>query len=160
MLAEIAARPWAELGWRQFAVLDADDRIIGDIGVNFGSPTVEQVELGFAFAPSARGQDLASEGIGALIERLFERAGVHRIEATTDARNLPTRDLHVLVNPVELVCLARLDQERDERRHTGTGILPPRLGPARGIAPDRIVRSLEAFAQQSGGARASLNVKF
>ncbi|TRW17022.1 GNAT family N-acetyltransferase [Glacieibacterium frigidum] len=93
MLAEIAARPWDELGWRQFAVLDTDDRMIGDIGVNFGSPTVGQAELGFAFAPEARGQGLASESIGALIERLFDRAGLHRIEATTDARNLPTQRL-------------------------------------------------------------------
>lgn len=93
MLAEIAARPWDELGWRQFAVLDRDDRIIGDIGVNFGSPTTGQAELGFAFAPHARGQGLASESIGALVERLFDRARVHRIEATTDARNVPTQAL-------------------------------------------------------------------
>lgn len=93
MLAEVAARPWDELGWRQFAVLDRDGRIIGDIGVNFGSPTLGQAELGFAFAPEARGQGLASESIGALVERLFDRAQVHRIEATTDARNLPTQRL-------------------------------------------------------------------
>lgn len=93
MLAEMAARPWDALGWRQLAVLDTDARIIGDIGVNFGSPTLGQAELGFAFAPHARGQGLASESIGALIERLFDRAGVHRIEATTDARNLPTQAL-------------------------------------------------------------------
>lgn len=93
LMAEVAARPWDSLGWRQFAVLDTDRRIIGDIGVNFGSPTVGQAELGFAFAPEARGQGLASESIGALVERLFDRAGVHRIEATTDARNLPTQRL-------------------------------------------------------------------
>jgi len=59
-----------------------------------------------------------------------------------------TRDFHVFVAPVELVCLARLEQQRDERRHAVTWVLASRFGPARGVAPDRIVRSLEAFAQQ------------
>ena len=58
------------------------------------------------------------------------------------------RDLHVFVAPVELVRLTRLEQQRDERRDAGTGVFAPRLGPACGVAPDRIVRSLEAFAQQ------------
>lgn len=92
MLAETAAMPWQAPGWRSFAVL-ASDRLIGNIAANFGSPTVGQAELGFVFAPEARGQGLASESIGALVERLFDRAGVHRIEATTDARNLPTQRL-------------------------------------------------------------------
>ena len=93
MLAEMAARDWRESGWRQFTVLDRVGRMIGDIGVNFGSPTQGQAEIGFAFAPAARGEGLAGESIGALVDRLFARAYVHRIEATTDARNLPTQRL-------------------------------------------------------------------
>jgi hypothetical protein len=58
------------------------------------------------------------------------------------------RDLHVFVARVELIRLARLEQQRDERRHAVSRVFAPRLGPARGVAPDRIVRSLEAFTLQ------------
>ncbi len=58
------------------------------------------------------------------------------------------RDLHVLVAPVELVCLARLEQQRDERRHVAPGIPAAIICPAPRIAPDRIIRSLETFTQQ------------
>ena len=58
------------------------------------------------------------------------------------------RDLHVFMAPVELVRLALPEQQRDKCCHAGAGVFAPRLGPARGVAPDRIVRSLEAFAQQ------------
>lgn len=58
------------------------------------------------------------------------------------------RDFHVLVAPVELICLARLEQQRNERRHAVAGIFASGFGSASRIAPDRIVRSLEAFAQQ------------
>ena len=58
------------------------------------------------------------------------------------------RDLDVLMAPVELVRLARHEQERDERRHAVTRILAPCCRPARRITPDRIVGALEPFAQQ------------
>jgi hypothetical protein len=57
------------------------------------------------------------------------------------------RDLDVLVAPVELVSLARPEQQRDERRrihHVAT----PRLPPARRIAANRVVRAVEPLAQQ------------
>jgi hypothetical protein len=58
------------------------------------------------------------------------------------------RDLHVLVAPVELVRLARLEQQRDERRHVAAGIPAAVICPAPRIAPDSIIRSLETFTQQ------------
>jgi hypothetical protein len=81
------------------------------------------------------------------------RSNVHRPRrAQPHMRDLHAhrlaRDLHVFVAPVELVRLALPEQQRDKCRHAGAGILTPRLGPARSVAPDRIVRSLEAFAQQ------------
>ena len=91
MIEEVARREPGEAGWRQFAVL-SDGVLIGDIGVNIGVPSVRQAELGFAFAPAARGYGLAQESVGALVDRLFA-AGLHRIAATTDARNLSAQRL-------------------------------------------------------------------
>ena len=91
MIDEVARRELGEAGWRQFAVLE-DGVLIGDIGVNIGIPSQGQAELGFAFAPAARGHGLAQESVGALVDRLFA-AGLHRIAATTDARNLPAQRL-------------------------------------------------------------------
>ena len=91
MIDEVARRELGEAGWRQFAVLE-DGVLIGDIGVNIGIPSQGQAELGFAFAPAARGHGLAQESVGALVDRLFA-AGLHRIAATTDARNLAAQRL-------------------------------------------------------------------
>lgn len=80
-------------GWQQFAVLAlGDGRFLGDIGVNFDTPRNHQAEIGFAFAPEARGQGFASESVGALIDRLFAR-GRHRLIAQTDMRNIATQRL-------------------------------------------------------------------
>ena len=55
------------------------------------------------------------------------------------------RDLHVLMAPVELIGLARSEQQRDERRrihHIATSRLPP----AGRITANRVVRAVEPFA--------------
>ena len=57
-------------------------------------------------------------------------------------------DLHVLVAPVELVGLARSEQQWDERWCAIASVLAPRLRPAPGVATDRIVRSLETLAAE------------
>ena len=46
-------------------------------------------------------------------------------------------DLHILVAPVELVSLPRLEGHRDERRCAFARILPPRSTPARRAARQR-----------------------
>ncbi len=48
-------------------------------------------------------------------------------------------DLHILVAPVELVCLAGPEHQRDERRSAVTCILAPLVQPALRITPDSIV---------------------
>jgi RimJ/RimL family protein N-acetyltransferase len=92
MMTEMAERTWHAPGWRQFAVL-VEDQVVGDIGVHFDSPTALQAELGFAFHPDARGRGLALESVSALVERLFECTRLHRIAATTDARNVSAQRL-------------------------------------------------------------------
>src|SRR3546814_4142549 len=72
--------------------------------------------------------------------------------AETSVRHLhPHRlagDLHILVAPVELVSLTRLEGHRDERRGAFARILPPRSTPARRIAAHRIIGPLEPLAHQ------------
>lgn len=82
-----------QAGWQQFAVIDcSNDVFLGDIGVNFDTPRNTQAEIGFAFAPKARGQGFASEAVAALIELLFAR-GRHRLIAQTDMRNIAAQKL-------------------------------------------------------------------
>ena len=94
LIADMDKRPvFDAAGWQQFAVLARDDgRYLGDIGVNFDTPRNRQAEIGFAFAPEARGHGFATEAIGAMVERLFVR-GRHRLIAQTDMRNTATQRL-------------------------------------------------------------------
>jgi RimJ/RimL family protein N-acetyltransferase len=94
LIADMATRTSPEAaGWQQFTVLAADDgRFLGDIGVNFDIPRPKQAEIGFAFAPDARGQGLAAESVGAMVDTLFAR-GRHRLIAQTDGRNIKAQRL-------------------------------------------------------------------
>ena len=94
LIADMDRRPvFDAAGWQQFAVLAADDgRFLGDIGVNFDTPRNRQAEIGFAFAPLARGHGFATEAVGAMADRLFAR-GRHRLIAQTDMRNVATQRL-------------------------------------------------------------------
>ena len=94
LIADMDRRPvFDAAGWQQFAVLARDGgRFLGDIGVNFDTPRNRQAEIGFAFAPHARGQGFATEAVGAMADRLFAR-GRHRLIAQTDMRNLAAQRL-------------------------------------------------------------------
>lgn len=94
LIAAMDRRPVHDAaGWQQFAVLARDDgRFLGDIGVNFDTPRNRQAEIGFAFAPEARRQGLATEAVGAVVAALFAR-GRHRLIAQTDMRNLAAQRL-------------------------------------------------------------------
>jgi [ribosomal protein S5]-alanine N-acetyltransferase len=94
LIADMAKRPAVDAaGWQQFAVRAGDDgRFLGDIGVNFDTPRNAQAEIGFAFAPEARGQGFAAEAVGAMVARLFA-SGRHRLVAQTDRRNIAAQRL-------------------------------------------------------------------
>ena len=94
LIAGMLQRPAPDAaGWQQFAVRAGDDgRYLGDIGVNFDTPRNRQAEIGFAFAPPARGQGLAAEAVTAMVSQLFA-SGRHRLIAQTDLRNLPAQRL-------------------------------------------------------------------
>jgi RimJ/RimL family protein N-acetyltransferase len=79
---------WFQLGARA----RESGRLIGDLGVHF----VEdggQVEIGFTVAPAFQGRGLASEAVVALLDYLFGPLGKHRVFASVDPRNEPSRRL-------------------------------------------------------------------
>lgn len=94
LIAAMDRRPVRDAaGWQQFAVLArGGGAFLGDIGVNFDTPRNRQAEIGFAFAPEARRQGLATEAVGAMIDRLFA-GGRHRLVAQTDMRNVAAQRL-------------------------------------------------------------------
>ena len=73
--------------WQQIAItLQSSDRLIGDIGLcrrDDGS-----AELGFSLARRHQGLGFAREALVGLIAALFDRSGLERLEAVTDARNV------------------------------------------------------------------------
>ena len=74
--------------WQQIAIaLHPSDRLIGDIGL-FRRDDGCSAELGFTLATRHQGQGLAREALAGLIDALFERSGLERLEAETDTRNV------------------------------------------------------------------------
>ena len=79
--------------WQQIAIaLAPSDRLIGDIGL-FRRDDGFSAELGFTLATRHQGQGLACEALFGLIDALFDRSGLERLEAVTDTRNLPAMAL-------------------------------------------------------------------
>ena len=71
----------------------ADGRIIGDIGTH-GPPDSEGcVEIGYALAPSARGQGIGTAAVAALVRRLAAVPGIRQLTAVTGAENTASRRL-------------------------------------------------------------------
>jgi RimJ/RimL family protein N-acetyltransferase len=63
-------------------------RIIGEISLIWRSEEFGQGELGYIFHPDAHGHGYATEASRALLSFGFHTAGLHRIYARCDARNL------------------------------------------------------------------------
>jgi len=75
------------------AVRRADGRIVGDLGTHGPPDAAGSVEIGYSFAPSARGQGVGTAAAGALVRRLAAAESVRQIEAVTGADNVASRRL-------------------------------------------------------------------
>jgi RimJ/RimL family protein N-acetyltransferase len=74
--------------WQQIAItLGSGDRLIGDIGLLLRDDGCS-AELGFTLASRHQGRGFAREAMVGLIDALFDRSGLERLEAVTDARNV------------------------------------------------------------------------
>ena len=106
----LASQQGVELGapgaWVQLAAVGRDDgRLRGDCAVRVTDDQPATAEVGVTFAPAAQGSGLATEALAAVITRLFEAYGLHRVYAEADDRN-PA--VHRLFERLGFRCEARL----------------------------------------------------
>ena len=74
--------------WMQMAVVDrVSGALCGDCAVRVTTEQPATAEVGVTFAPSSQGRGLAGEALAAVIGRLFEAHGLHRVFAQADDRN-------------------------------------------------------------------------
>ena len=71
----------------------ADGRIIGDIGTHGPPDSAGCVEIGYALAPSARGQGIGTAALAALVRHIATVPGTRRLTAVTGADNTASRRL-------------------------------------------------------------------
>jgi RimJ/RimL family protein N-acetyltransferase len=77
--------------WHQLAIrLQAQDLLVGDVGVHFPGDAPLQAEFGITLAPEFQGQGLAREAILGLLDHLFTTRSRHRVFASVDPRNGPS----------------------------------------------------------------------
>jgi RimJ/RimL family protein N-acetyltransferase len=92
--------------WVQVAAVDrVSGALCGDCWVRVVSDQPHTAELGVTFAPASQGRGLAAEAAGAVVTRLFEQHGIHRVYAEADDRN---RGVHRLLERLGFRCEARL----------------------------------------------------
>ena len=92
--------------WLQLAAVDrVSGALCGDCAVRIATDQPRTAEVGVTFAPATQGSGLATEALGAVVTRLFEQHGVHRVFAQADDRNLP---VHRLLERLGFRCEARL----------------------------------------------------
>jgi ribosomal protein S18 acetylase RimI-like enzyme len=100
----IAARGWPhedtvhglaflEAGGMTWLVLDGDGLVVGELGTK-GPPSADgEVEIGYGLAGPSRGRGLGTRAVGQLVELLFARPDVRRLEADVALDNLPSQRL-------------------------------------------------------------------
>ena len=77
--------------WVQLAI-DVDGDLVGDVAVGLSSDG-RIAQLGYTLAGDRQGSGLATEAVGAVVDRLFAQLGVHRVEASVDPRNVASERL-------------------------------------------------------------------
>ena len=93
-------------GWVQLAATARDSgELCGDCAVHVRADQPATAEVGVTFAPAHQGTGLATEALSAVVRRLFEDHGLHRIYAETDDRNVA---VHRLLERLGFRCEARL----------------------------------------------------
>src|SRR3954447_7750784 len=92
--------------WLQLAAVDrATGELCGDCAVHVATDRPATAEVGVTFAPATQGSGLATEALGAVVTRLFEHHGMHRVFAEADDRNVA---VHRLLERLRFRCEARL----------------------------------------------------
>ena len=106
----VQAQQGVDLGdpgpWLQLAAVDrVTGALCGDCAVRVVTDQPHTAEVGVTLAPAQQGGGLASEALAAVVTRLFEQHGIHRVYAQADDRNVP---VHRLLERLGFRCEARL----------------------------------------------------
>lgn len=72
--------------WIQLAV-DGPDGMVGDLAV-WLDDEAELAVIGYTIDPAHQRRGYATEAVGALVDALFTRVGIHRVAATLDPANI------------------------------------------------------------------------
>ena len=93
----VAGQDGVELGepgpWVQLAAVDRAGALCGDCAVRVATDQPRTAEVGVTFAPATQGCGLSTEALGAVVARLFEEHGMHRVYAQADDRNAAVQRL-------------------------------------------------------------------
>lgn len=82
--------PFTPDQWFQLGVeTHPGGQLIGDLYFHLDARG-DQAQLGYTFDPQFWGRGLALEAVQALLNLAFATHGLHRVQATTDPRNLPS----------------------------------------------------------------------
>lgn len=87
----LAASPEAHAAWAM--VRPADDRLIGLVNYHHREAANRRLEIGYLLTRAHWGQGLMREALTALLGHFFHAFDVHRVEATVEPDNLPSRRL-------------------------------------------------------------------
>ena len=87
----LAASPEVHVAWAM--VRPADDRLIGLVNYHHREAANRRLEIGYLLTRAHWGQGLMREALSALLDHFFRAFDVHRVEATVEPDNLPSRRL-------------------------------------------------------------------
>jgi RimJ/RimL family protein N-acetyltransferase len=91
--------------WMQLAAVELDGgALVGDCAVHVLHDPPDTAEVGVTLAPGRQGRGLAAEALGAVLDALFARHGLHRAFAQADDRNV---SVHRLLERLGFRCEAR-----------------------------------------------------
>ena len=91
--------------WMQLAAVEIDGgALVGDCAVHVLREPPDTAEVGVTLAPGRQGRGLAAEALGAVVDALFDRHGLHRVFAQADDRNVA---VHRLLERLGFRCEAR-----------------------------------------------------
>jgi RimJ/RimL family protein N-acetyltransferase len=92
--------------WLQLAAVSrVSGALCGDCAVRATTDQPETAEIGITLARASQRSGLASEALAAVMDKLFEEYGIHRIYAEADDRNVA---VHRLLERLAFRCEARL----------------------------------------------------
>ncbi len=76
--------------WLQIGIaLKQEGKLIGDCALKVHAPDARQATLGITLSRPYQGQGYGTEALSALLNFLFMRMGLHRVQADTDPENTP-----------------------------------------------------------------------